>query len=157
MGGVNVAGPAMPLSYHRAVLDSDQTTGGTAGTPTVHTLATASQFLNGLIDVPTSSRIRALFAGHYRLIYGGVTFPGANSRGWEHYLRLNGTTQLDGFRGRGNSVSSTATRGSTTTTKTGIILLAANDYIEFLTDPIDNTAVTVQALSHVEMQLVRLT
>ncbi|MCJ7520989.1 MAG: hypothetical protein MUP21_02030 [Dehalococcoidia bacterium] len=153
----NTAGPTNILAFVDAILGTDQLSGATPGTLTVYTFATESaSLLNGLIDRPTTSRFRALAAGYYRYHYSGSAYPSANNRGWQHLVRLNGTTTVVGSQSQAISGQSQATRSSSTTS-TGIVLLAANDYLELAGDPVDGTTFTTILYTSFMMQLVRLT
>jgi len=153
----NTAGPANILAFVNSILGTDQASGATPGTLTTYTFSTDSaSLLNGIIDRPTTSRFRALAAGYYKFYFSGSAYPSANNRGWQHLVRLNGVTTVTGSQSQGMSGQAVATR-SASTTATGIVLLAANDYLELAGDPTDATSFTTLSYTSFMLQLVRLT
>lgn len=149
-----VVGPALPLSFVNSILNTDQASGATNGTYTTLTFgADQDAVLNGLIDRPTTSRFRGLVAGYYRCSYGVFGSAGANNKSANFRILKNGTTEVTGFQAEFFSQSGSTLGGGSA--KSGIMQLAANDYIELQVAPLTSSAITVQSASSILFELVR--
>lgn len=151
--------PANPLAFWTAQMEANQNSGAANGTFT--TLTFATDLLNlpgGLIDRPTTTRMRALLAGYYRIQYRLSHFNTGNStaRGAESRLFLNNATAV------ADSVCSSGALNSATQAgvliASPIVLLATNDFLEVQVAPRSATAHTViAAYGFFRMELLRLT
>lgn len=152
---METAGLASPLSYIEASPSADQTTGGTAGVwQTLNFQTTTDSVLNGIMDKPTDSRLRALVRGYYEIFYTVNASFANNQRGGILRAIRNGVTVVGGsfstiFANSGGI--SNAGSGS----NKRIVLLEANDYIEIQANPHRNSAMTIHSESSFGMSLVR--
>ena len=139
----NTAGPAAPLSFVNSRTNANQVTGAVAGVNNIVTFQLDDlQFLNGIIDRPTTNRFRALIDGYYSIAYGLSMFAAANDRGAEVNVILNGITEIDRLRAASNGGKAVAARPNHIG-KSGIVLLSANDFLEIGVDPVEGTAMTL--------------
>lgn len=155
MSGGAVAGAANPLAMVYSICNSVQTTGATAGVWRTITFGLdVTSALNGIIDRPTTSRFRALFAGYYALNFNMNVYMAANQRGGTFRILKNGVTDL-GINA--DVFSNNVPERASGTSATAFILLAANDYVELQANPVDNTAMNIKASSNFNFRLLRFT
>lgn len=148
-----VAAAAHPVALVYSICNALQTTGAVAGVwQTITFGLDVTSVLQGIIDRPTTSRFRALYAGYYAVNYNMNVYPAANQRGGTFRILKNGVTDIgvnaDIF---GNNTPERASSCSAT----AFILLAANDYVELQANPHDATALSIKANSNFNFRLIR--
>lgn len=150
-----VAAAANPIALVYSLCNALQTTGAVAGVwQTITFGLDVTSSLNGIIDRPTTSRFRALYAGLYALNYNMNVYMAANQRGGTFRILKNGVTDIginaDVF------ANATVVRASSCSS-TAFIQLAANDYVELQANPHDATVMSIKANSNFNFRLLRFT
>lgn len=158
MSGTEV-GPALPFAHFIKTPTADQNTGAVIGTFTTLVFAT-TDVDNGdqFIDAPTTTQLRALAAGYYRVEYEIYHFNGGNNnaRALEARAIVNATTVPPFLRAAGSGNNALNNGGSLFASEP--LLLAANDVVEIEASPLQAVVHTVVALySSFSMELIRLT
>lgn len=149
------AGLAHPLVFAQAILGSLQTTGVTAGVwQTLDFNTNILSVLDGVIDRPTASRFRALVPGYYRYRYTGTASLSNNQRGGLFRVLRNTLTEIDGSQAAVFANDGTIVKAGSASEE-GIVLMAANDFLELQANPHDGSAMRVQAVTSFALELVR--
>lgn len=153
MGAGNQARPLAWLQYQMA---SDQSISGAAGGVLTLNMATdISSSPSGLFDKPDASQFRALLACDVRISYGAVLNSNTNNEGYTARVIINGSTVVPNSQAGSNARSTTAE--GDTVSRSVIVTLSANDYIQLQIVKAEGNQLTVRANgTYMLVELIRL-